>query len=271
MEWRGVNPEAEGRHWMVPINLLRSIYPDRAGLDSLSTAEKLDLVDAAGYIRWPSRGRLPRLKMYADMTRGAPLQDVIVNVEGPGRRERAGLPTQKPEELLDLIIRASSNEGDIVLDPFCGTGTTCVVADRLNRRWIGIDSSDVTKDVLRSRLYDAPPSPTRLSERGALRIEERPPRRSYPSHSAPMQNPREVKAILFDRQSGRCNGCEHSLPPHVLAIDRVAPIPRYSADSADNLQLICNFCRVVRGDNSMAYLKWQLYERGILTADGERQ
>ena len=268
MEWRGVNPRAEGRHWMVPIKVLRSIHPYMEGLDGLSTAEKLDLVDAAGYIHWPGKGRLPRLKMYADMTRGAPLQDVIVNVEGPGRRERVGLPTQKPEELLDLIIRASSNEGDMVLDPFCGTGTTCVVADRLNRRWIGIDSSEVARDALEGRLYRSPPSPIGPSTRAHLHIEESPPRRSYPSHSAPIQNPCEAKTILFNRQSGRCNGCEYNLPPHVLAIDRIRPIPRYSADKIDNLQLLCNFCMVVRGDNNMAYLKWQLYERGIITKQG---
>jgi site-specific DNA-methyltransferase (adenine-specific) len=66
--------------------------------------------------------------------------------------ERVGYPTQKPEALLERIIRASSNEGDLVLDPFCGSGTTLVAAQRLGRRWIGIDSSPVAIDLSRRRL-----------------------------------------------------------------------------------------------------------------------
>ncbi len=70
-------------------------------------------------------------------------------------QERLGYPTQKPEALLERIIKASSNEGDLVLDPFCGCGTTVQVAQRLNRRWIGIDITHLAIGLIKKRLSDA--------------------------------------------------------------------------------------------------------------------
>jgi site-specific DNA-methyltransferase (adenine-specific) len=67
-------------------------------------------------------------------------------------KERTGYPTQKPEALLERIVRASSHEGDLVLDPFCGSGTTLAVADRLGRRWIGVDISPIAVDLAAKRL-----------------------------------------------------------------------------------------------------------------------
>ena len=67
-------------------------------------------------------------------------------------RERLGYPTQKPEALLDRVVKASSNEGDIVFDPFCGCGTTISVADRLNRKWIGIDITHIAITIMKHRL-----------------------------------------------------------------------------------------------------------------------
>ncbi len=70
-------------------------------------------------------------------------------------QERLGYPTQKPEALLERIIKASSNEGDVVLDPFCGCGTTVQVAQRLNRQWIGIDITHLAIGLIKKRLSDA--------------------------------------------------------------------------------------------------------------------
>ena len=115
----------------------------RGDLDRLAAARKLDLLDEAGLIHW-TRGGAPRYKIYADMTKGERLSDVVTTV---GRieskdREYTGWPDQVPEALLDIIIRASTNPGDIVLDPFCGSGTACVVAETLGRRWIGIERAE---------------------------------------------------------------------------------------------------------------------------------
>ncbi len=82
---------------------------------------------------------------------GTPLSDTWeVGVIAAIARERTGFPTQKPEALLERVIRASSNEGDVVLDPFCGCGTTVAVAERLKRRWIGIDATHLAINIMRS-------------------------------------------------------------------------------------------------------------------------
>src|SRR5205085_7708005 len=70
-------------------------------------------------------------------------------------KERLGYPTQKPEALLERIIEASSNEGDTVLDPFCGCGTAVAVAHRLHRRWIGIDITHIAITIVKHRLHSA--------------------------------------------------------------------------------------------------------------------
>jgi site-specific DNA-methyltransferase (adenine-specific) len=83
---------------------------------------------------------------------GAPLGDVWeIGIIGPGSKERTGYPTQKPEALLERLILATTNPGDFVLDPFCGSGTTLAVCQRLGRSVVGIDSSDVAIRIARGR------------------------------------------------------------------------------------------------------------------------
>ena len=89
--------------------------------------------------------------------KGTPIQDVWADIPPlmGSVQERLGYPTQKPEALLERIINASSNEGDVVLDPFCGCGTATVAAERLNRRWIGIDVTHLAITLVRHRLHDS--------------------------------------------------------------------------------------------------------------------
>ena len=97
---------------------------------------------------------MPSYKRYLDEMPGVPLQDVWTDIPpiGPRARERLSYPTQKPEALLERIIESSSNEGDVVLDPFCGCGTAVAVAERLGRKWSGID---VTPHL--HRAHEEPP------------------------------------------------------------------------------------------------------------------
>jgi site-specific DNA-methyltransferase (adenine-specific) len=88
-------------------------------------------------------------------SKGLPLRDVWqVPIIAGFSKERLGYPTQKPEALLERIIQASSNEGDIVLDPFCGCGTSITVAERLKRRWLGIDITHLAIALIKKRLHD---------------------------------------------------------------------------------------------------------------------
>jgi site-specific DNA-methyltransferase (adenine-specific) len=106
----------------------------------------------------------PQFKRYLDEQPGVPLQDLWRDINpligGEGERERLGYPTQKPVALLERIIVASSNEGDVVLDPFCGCGTTVHAAQKLNRQWIGIDVTHLAIALIERRLKEAFPGIT---------------------------------------------------------------------------------------------------------------
>jgi hypothetical protein len=156
--WRGVNPTTSGRHWAIPSRALEAAYPDR-DLTALTTQERLDLLDQAGLVYWPPKGSVPQQKRYSDENPGILLQDIITDI-GPissHAQERLGYPTQKPLELMERILTASSNEGDLILDPFCGCGTTVHAAQKLNRRWIGIDITHLAVALMERRLKEAFP------------------------------------------------------------------------------------------------------------------
>ena len=108
-----------------------------------------------GRIVIPKGGKgIPRYKRYLDEQEGVPIDDFWYDIEFPAGSERLGYPTQKPEALLERIIRASSNEGDVVLDPFCGCGTALIAAERLKRRWLGIDITHLAITLIKNRLHD---------------------------------------------------------------------------------------------------------------------
>ena len=118
--------------------------------------EHMDELIRLGRVVQTRPGAVPAYKRYLDEMPGVPLQDLWTDIGpvGAQARERLGYPTQKPESLLERIIQASSNEGDVVLDPFCGCGTAVAVAERLKRRWIGIDITHLAISLMKSRLHD---------------------------------------------------------------------------------------------------------------------
>ena len=134
--WRGVDPSSKGRHWAF-------------------VREDLDRLDAEGRIHWPKVG-VPRLKRYADEVEGVTLQDIWADVKIIHNQstERVGYPTQKPESLAERIVRACSNEGDLVLDAFAGSGTTLAVAEKLGRRWAGIDCGKLAIYTIQKRMLN---------------------------------------------------------------------------------------------------------------------
>ena len=133
-EWHGARPY-KGRHWAY-------------------SRENMDKMLAEGRIEFRKTG-MPVYKRYLDEQPGVPLQDIWTDIRlHAGSNERLGYPTQKPQALLDRIILASSNEGDVVLDPFCGCGTTVASAQALGRRWVGIDVTYIAIDLVRRRMED---------------------------------------------------------------------------------------------------------------------
>jgi DNA modification methylase len=139
--WRNIDPSAIGRHWTVPY-------------------EDLEKLDAEGRLYWPKKGTMPQFKRYRDDLKGKPVTDVWDDIDriNPVGNERLGYPTQKPLALLERVLATSSNPVDIVLDPFCGCGTALVAAEKLGRKWVGIDVTHLSIAVMRSRLRDAFPS-----------------------------------------------------------------------------------------------------------------
>lgn len=121
------------------------------------TRERMLQAWEEGRVIIPAPDGVARFKRYLDEMAGTPIKDVWYDIEHlhGSSREHLGYPTQKPEALLERIIRAGSHEGDVVLDPFCGCGTAVVVAERLKRRWIGIDVTYLAIDLIRQRLKDS--------------------------------------------------------------------------------------------------------------------
>jgi DNA modification methylase len=121
------------------------------------TQEKMDELERMGLIHWPkAKGEMPRLKFYADEAPGIPLQNLWLDIGAMHNLsdERLDYATQKPESLLNRIIQASSNPGDLVADFFCGSGTTGAVCERLGRRWIMADLGRFAIHTTRKRLIE---------------------------------------------------------------------------------------------------------------------
>ncbi len=118
--------------------------------------ETMEQLDAEGRLHFTKNGGIRR-KRYLDEQKGRPAQALWDDIDAINSQavERLGYPTQKPEALLERIISASSNEGDVILDPFCWCGTAVAVAERLNRKWIGIDVTHLAISLMRSRLRDS--------------------------------------------------------------------------------------------------------------------
>ena len=161
--------------------------------------------------------------------------------------ERTGYPTQKPLALLDRIIKASSNEGEVVLDPFAGCATACVAAERLGRQWVGIDISEKAAELVQ----------VRIRKEIDLYHKFEPIRRSDVPHRTDLgklPNYRTHKHLLFGKQEGCCGGCRVVFPFRNFTVDHKVPRSKGGIDHFDNLQLLCGACNSVKGDRDQAYL-----------------
>lgn len=137
-EWHGVTP-SEKHQWRFPKDEMDRLYDEGRIV-----------------FRRDGKPRKDGLIVYWDENKGQPAQDLWLDIDRVGNtsKERTGYPTQKPLALLDRIIQASSNPGDMVLDPFCGSGTALVSAARLGRQFVGIDQSEDAVNLSRDRVRD---------------------------------------------------------------------------------------------------------------------
>ena len=159
------------------------------------------------------------MKRYLAGSKGEAVSDFIGDIKNVNNRSKEfmGYPTQKPIALLDRIIKASSNPGNMVLDPFCGCATACVSADSLDRQWIGIDISPKAADLVKYRLRQMGFWPRQIHHRTDI------PQRTDLGR---LPHYRTHKHTLFGRQEGHCNGCRETFLFRNFTVDHIVPKSR---------------------------------------------
>lgn len=231
-------------------------YPTRpwAGKDEYIKARKQKLrIDETGreYVLSDAGGG-SRAKRYLDdaMAYGVPLDDVwiIDKINNSNKIERTGYPTQKPLALLERILKISSNTGDTVLDPFCGCATTCVMADALDRQWVGIDISSKAADLVHQRIDDL--------TREIVHRTDIPIRSDL--GKLPRYNDPANRRNLYGEQGGDCAGCNIHFEARNLEVDHIIARNKGGTDHIENLQLLCGACNRIRGNRGMEYLRVKL-------------
>ena len=249
-EWRGFPHPAKGWRYEEP------------------TMKRLD---QEGRIHYPKHAdgsfdhsRRPRLKRYLREQKGAILGDVWTDINpiNSQAKERTGYPTQKPLALLERIINVSSNEDDVVFDPFCGCATTLVAAETLGRQWIGIDLSSLAVRLVLSRLQKAADAGALLESGRLPDVHHRTdiPQRTDVGELPPYKTHRHT---LYGKQEGHCAGCGIHFPFRNLTVDHIVPRSRGGTDHLDNLQLLCGACNSMKGTISQAAFHAKLTKQGL--------
>ncbi len=168
-----------------------------------------------------------------------------INAIGRSSSERTGYPTQKPLELLYRIIKASSNEGDLVFDPFCGCATTMVASQQLQRQWIGVDIEAKAAELVSERLQDDAGMFTDFVHTKKLPVRT----------DVKIQQPtKTIKQKLYNQQAKLCNGCKNEYLIKDFEIDHVIPKSKGGQDVYENYQLLCGHCNRRKGDKPHEHL-----------------
>ena len=236
--------------------------------------ESIARLDQEGRIYFTSKGK-KYLKYYIEERDGRlfkkkKIGDVwnnITQLSTARQKEKTGYPTQKPLSLLIRIIKASSNKGDMIFDPFCGCATTLIAAEGEKRQWIGIDISPKAVDLVRDRLHKIFQTGEGNEEEFSLKrigvdVEARTDVPIRSDHATPPS--KDIKHVLFGQQRGICNGCKHDFLFQNFTLDHIQPTSKGGADTDANLQLLCNHCNSVKSDGTMADLIVRLRTGGYL-------
>ena len=231
------------------------------------TDESVTRLEAEGRIYRTSSGNI-RIKYPLQIEKGFVLEpkvagsswaDIPDMMHAP-KSQRTGYPTQKPVDLYERMIKASSNPGDVVLDPFAGCATTCVAAESLGRQWIGIDINEEAGDVLRTRLQAGLANKANWGT--VVKTITEPPKRTDAGkavapelvvvsrkRNAPRLPVREIREQLLITDGKRCQGCGWE-PPYAdyLQVDHKKPRSLGGTDDMDNRTLLCDPCNRLKSN-----------------------
>lgn len=209
----------------------------------MMTKEKLNNLESEGKIYWTKNGMgKPRRKNFMKDYKGTECNNLWPEFSMT-KIEKQHYRTQKPISFLIRIIEASSNEGDIVLDPFAGCATACIASEKLGRKWIGIDLSSLAEKLVKERLVNE------LGLYSTLVTI----RRDLPIKNATKPS-KNIKHILYGLQKGYCNGCKVHFQFRNFHMDHKIPKAKGGQNTDKNLQLLCGHCNSVKGDRPMSYL-----------------
>ena len=252
--------------------------------------KRLIEMDKAGYIIW-REGKRPLRKAYADEYKGKPIGSLWADIPIAAGNERTGSPDQKPLKLYKRMIEASSKEGDLVLDPFCGCATTIIAADNLKRRWIGIDRRTDARYHIITRLMGLSRKDRERLKKYAIdkewldkqtqlcemHYQSQPPTRTdngeqtapelaqvYIAEPENLLSHDEMKEILVEQFGLQCWGCNYAPPDkRYLHLDHITPKSEGGTNDIDNRALLCQPCNSTKSNTmSLTALRRKNREEG---------
>ena len=303
--WSGYDIRAKGRVWSAPLTgdyakwIEDNLIPNYRSIKGVH--DRLDILDSVGLIHHPQKGRSgwPGLKRYAEADSGNSVQSLFIDISGFTNynkgNEWTGSPDQKPLALYERIIKASSNEGDLVLDPFCGCATTIIAADNLKRRWIGIDRRVDARYHIITRLMGIDKKEReriekhatdkdwleRQTEKYEIHYQTDPPIRTddetdqgnapklshvYQHHLEPLHSHAEMHQFLVHQFGLKCWGCSF-VPPdkRYLHLDHIVPKSDGGTNDIDNRSLLCQPCNSKKSNTmSLTSLRRQNKKDGYI-------